>query len=155
MKTIDKNVTIRAPAGVVWEFLTNPSNLPSVWPSMTEVENVEVKPDGSHSFDFKYRMAGIPFHGHSATVEVDKNRRLVSKTTGGVPSTFTFIYEGRDAMTTLSMHCEYELPGKILGKLAEPLVHRINEREAEHMLANVKDVLEHRVTEVKEVRPTP
>ena len=34
--------------------------------SLVEVSRVEAKPDGAHSFDWTYKMAGLKFHGHRA-----------------------------------------------------------------------------------------
>ena len=40
------------------------------------------------------------------------------------------------------MKTEYEIPQKLLGKLAEPFVRKLNEREADTFLANLKDRVE-------------
>lgn len=152
MKKIEKSIVINAPAEEVFTFLTNPNNLPSVWPSLVEVKNEKHDASGAHSFDWTYKMAGIHFHGHAESTEVEKNRRVVSKNEGGIPSTFTYTYSPKDGGTELRMTSEYELPDRAIAKLAEPLVTRINEREAETLLHNLKAVLEHRKSKAAEQR---
>jgi uncharacterized membrane protein len=143
MKEITKSVLINAPVEKVYEFLANPENLPAVWPSLVEVKNVKWDPSGKHSFDWTYKMVGIHFHGHADTTQVEKSRRVVSKNEGGIASTFHYTYESKNGGTQLGLRVEYEMPNKVLAKLAEPLVTRLNERETETFLNNVKMVMEH------------
>lgn len=142
MARIRKTVSINAPVNVVWDYLTHPENLPEIWPSMIEVSNVKRRDDGSHSFDWVYKMAGMRFKGHSDTTEIEKNARIVVKNQDGIPSTFTWTYSGEDGGTKLVMEVDYTLPSKLLDKLASPFLERINEREAETVLANAKERLE-------------
>jgi uncharacterized membrane protein len=143
MKHISKSIEINAPVERVYDFITTPTNLPSVWPSMAEITNVQRSADGSHSFDWVYRMVGIPFKGHSKTTDVEKNVRSVVKNEGGIPSTFHWKFEkkGGTAMR-LVLDVDYEIPAPVVGKLAEAVVARINEHEALNMLANVKATME-------------
>lgn len=142
MKKIEKSVLIDAPVDQVFAFVTDPNNLPSIWPSMVEVKNVKTDAAGAHSFDFTYKMAGLHFQGHADTLEAEKNRHVVTKSVGGIPSTFDWLYTSKDGKTELKVRTEYELPKNVLAKLAEPIVHHLNEREAETMLHNLKAVME-------------
>jgi uncharacterized protein YndB with AHSA1/START domain len=141
-KRIVKRIDIKAPVADVFAFVTNPNNLPEVWPSLVEVTNAQHRPDGSHSFDFTYKMAGIRLHGHSATEKVEKNARVTTRTTGGIPSTFDYVYEAVGKNTRLTLTVDYTIPGAVLGKLADPIVHRLNEHEADVFLQNLKTRLE-------------
>ncbi len=142
MAKISRTVEIDAPVERVYAFMTDPNNMPEVWPSMVEVSNVQRRDDGSHSFDWVYKMAGIRFEGHADAQEVEKNRRVVSKNDSGIPSTFHYTYESVDGKTRLTMEAEYTIPNKVLNKLAEPIVRRINEHEADVLLQNVKARME-------------
>ena len=44
--------------------------------------------------------------------------------------------------TALDMEAEYTVPTPVLGKLAEKVVEKMNDNEAEVMLANLKTVME-------------
>lgn len=150
MKKIEKRVFVEAPVERVFEFVVDPNNLLSVWPSLIEVKNVKVEPSGAHSFDWTYKMVGLRFHGHADATEVEKNRRVVTKNEGGIPSTFEWLYASKDSGTEITLRVDYELPNKALDKLAEPIVGRLNEREAETLLHNIKAVMEHRKAEAAE-----
>ncbi|MBI3205807.1 MAG: SRPBCC family protein [Polyangiaceae bacterium] len=142
MAKIRKSISIRAPLDQVYEHTTQPDNLPEIWPSLVEVSHVKRSADGSHSFDWVYKMAGVHFKGHSATTEVVKNQRVVVKNEKGIPSTFLWAFSGENGHTKVILDIDYTLPSKLLDKLAEPLLHRINEREAETLLENLKSRME-------------
>jgi hypothetical protein len=126
----------------VFAYANDPENFPSYWPSMIEVSNVKRTPGGGRSFDFVYKMAGFKFHGHSTSVEYVENKHVVSKAEGAIPSTFDWQYEAKDGWTQLTVDVEYTVPGALLGKLAEPIINRINDHEATAMLNNLKATLE-------------
>jgi uncharacterized membrane protein len=142
MPNVRKSIEIKAPVSEVFAFMAAPEHLPEIWPSMMEVSNVKVKPDGGRSYDWIYKMAGMRFHGHSETTEVQRNRLSVVKNEKGIRSTFRWSYQGRDDTTQVTVEVDYEIPGAILGKLAEPFIRKINEREAETVLGNLKARLE-------------
>jgi len=157
MAKISKSVSIHAPVSQVFEFVTHAEHLPEIWPSMVEVSNVQRKPDGAHSFNWVYKMAGIHFKGHAETVEVEQNRRAVVKNEKGIPSTFYWTYAGEDGVTKVTMEVEYTMPGKLLGKLAGPFLEKVNEREAETLLGNLKHRMEAGEAAIagKEEQPRP
>jgi ligand-binding SRPBCC domain-containing protein len=143
MSTIRKSVRIEAPVEAVYDFVTHPENLVEIWPSMVEVKNVTRSADGAHSFDWTYKMAGVKFRGHAVTEKAEPYRRNVTVNEKGIPSRFTWTYDAtaRD-QTMVTMEVEYTTPNRILKALAEPFVNRMNEREAETVLANLKSRLE-------------
>jgi ligand-binding SRPBCC domain-containing protein len=142
MKHISKSIEINAPVERVFDFITTPMNLLGVWPSMAEITNVQRSADGRHSFDWVYKMAGLPFKGHSETTDVEMPVRSVVKNTGGVPSTFHWKFEKKGAGMRLAIDVDYEIPAPVIGKIAEAVVARINEHECLNLLANVKATME-------------
>jgi len=150
MTTIEKSIYIDAPVERVFEFMTNPENLPAIWPSMVEVSGVERQPSGAHSFDWVYKMAGLRFHGHADASEVEKNKTVVVRNEKGIPSTFRYRYEAKNGGTQVTMRTEYDIPGKALSKLAEPILTKLNEREADTYLQNAKETLEHSAAKAAE-----
>jgi len=46
---VTRRRTIAAPADEVWEFISDPYNLPRWWPRTSRVENVDRKPEGKRS----------------------------------------------------------------------------------------------------------
>lgn len=76
----------------------------------------------------------------------------------GIPSTFVWTYAGENGGTRVTLEVDYTLPSHLLDRLAEPLLHRLNEREAETVLENLKTSLElggKVVAQKGEVRPSP
>ncbi len=142
MIKIRKNVTINAPVDKVFSFMNDPHNLPEVWPSMVEVKNVKQNADGGYNFEWVYKMAGVHFDGASETIEFIKDRRIVTRSTKGIESKFTWDYEARGNSTILNVETEYKIPIPLIGKLAEAIILRENEREADILLANLKTRME-------------
>jgi uncharacterized protein YndB with AHSA1/START domain len=142
MEKIRRNVFIEAPPARIFEYLDEPNHLLEIWPSMVEVANVEVMPDGGQSFDYTYKMAGVKFHGHSATTEVVRDRLRVFRNGGGLPSEFHWKFEPRANGTEFTLDVEYQIPGALLGRLAAPFLRRLNEREADALVGNLKERME-------------
>lgn len=143
MTTIDKSIFIDAPVARVFEYVNDPNNMPAVFPSLIEVKKVKTRADDTREFDWVYKMAGIRFEGHAETTELKRNERLVLENEGGIASTFSYRFEPKNNGTQLSLTIKYDLPGKVLKKLAEPILVKLNEREAESLLHNVKTTMEH------------
>ena len=141
MATIKKSININAPVEKVFEFST-PEILPEVWPSLVEVKNIKELPNGGHSFDWVYKMAGMRLNGSSEDIEVVLNERSVSRTSGGIESTVTWEYQPVDDGTKLTVTTEYKVPIPLLGKLAESIIVKMNENEHEVILANLKARME-------------
>lgn len=138
MAKITKSTRINASVDRVFEYLSNPENLLEVWPNMVEVSNIQMKPDGGRAYDWVYKMAGMKFHGHADTTALEKNKRTVVKNDKGIPSTFEWTFAGEDGGMRLTVSVEYTIPVPLVQKLAEKLVHRMNERDAETLLENIK-----------------
>ena len=49
----------------------------------------------------------------------------------------------RSIFNDLSLDVAYTIPTPVIGKLAEAIIAKINERDLEAMLENLKDVMEH------------
>jgi uncharacterized membrane protein len=142
MKQVEKSIQVHATAARIFDYLTQPTNLLEIWPSMTEVTNVTRSADGNHSFDWVYKMAGIHFNGHSDSVRVVSGQSIETHTTKGIKNTFRWKFESHDDATAVTLQVEYELPIPLLGKLAESFLVKANEREAETLLHNLKARLE-------------
>ena len=141
MTKIKKSIQINAPLEEVFEYFANPENLPEIWPSMLEVSNV-VRHNGTGSFDWIYKMAGMRFNGHSEVVELEANERMVTRSKKGIATTVSSTYTRVGNMTKVSVEIDYEIPGRLLRKMADPIVRRLNDRETSTLLSNLKDRME-------------
>ena len=142
MAKLQKSILINAPVDKVYAFMNDPHHLPEIWPSMIEVKDVTPAAGGGFNFGWVYKMAGIHFDGASETVEYVLNQRTVTKSTKGIESKFTWTYEAVKDGTKLTVDVEYTVPIPVLGKLAEAVIVKQNEREAETLLENLKQRME-------------
>lgn len=138
MYKIKKTVLINAPVKKVCEFMDDPTNLPEIWPSMVEVNNVRKNPKGWPMYEWVYKMAGMKIQGEQDTIEYIQNKHVTTKSTKGLESRFDFEYSDKGGKTEVDMAVEYTVPVPLVKKLAEQIVGKINEHEAETMLANLK-----------------
>lgn len=142
MAKIEKSIYIQAPVEKVFAFMAEPSNLPQIWPSLMEVRNVQPLPNGGYTYDRTYKLAGMRVEGHAEWVEFVKNQRIVDKNESGIPSTFVWTYKGENNSTRVGLSVDYTISGAVLSHLAEPIVHKMNEHEADVVLANLKARME-------------
>jgi uncharacterized protein YndB with AHSA1/START domain len=138
MAKLKKTITINAPLEKVFGYISEPTNLPEIWPSLVEVKDVRRLPNGGTSNRWVYKMAGMRLRGTSEDVEYVANQRLVSKTKGGAESTQIWMLQPEAGGTKVTFEVQYTVPVPVLGKLAEAIIVKMNEREGDLVLANLK-----------------
>lgn len=141
MAKVERSVTINAPVEKIFAYIEDPMCMPEWLPGMIETKDVTGQGVGSY-FRWTYKMAGLSFEGESTATEHIPNERLVSQSKGGIVSTWTWTFAPHDDGTKVNLVIEYTVPIPVLGKLAEKLVLRQNEREADQAMANVKAKME-------------
>ncbi len=144
MVKIERTITIAAPVERVSAYLTEPANWPEFWPSMVECRGTQRSADGTHyaKSQWTYKMAGLRIEGVSDTTEYIPNRRIVSQGRGGIENTTTWEFQPAGAGTRVDLTIEYAMPGPLLGKFAESIIRKVNEHEADTLMANLKARLE-------------
>jgi len=142
MAKLKRSITIHAPIDKVFTFMNDPRNLPDIWPSMIDVKDLNQAKAGGTNFGWVYKMAGIRFEGASEVVEYIENQRTVTQSTKGIESRFTWMYDTMGKDTKLTVDIEYKVPVPVLGKLAEAVIVKQNEHEAELLLENLKTRME-------------
>ncbi len=141
MATITRSIDINAPVEKVFAYLIDPTSGPEWMVSMMEVSNVSGSGVGQR-YNWKYKMIGIPFQGESTVTEQVPNERGVVENKGGIPSTFRWTFAPIQGGTKLDLEVDYTIPVPVLGKMAEKLVLKRNEREADLWMENLKQKLE-------------
>ena len=142
MRKAVKSITIKSPVEKIFDYISEPTNLPEIWPSLIEIKDVQRLPDGNINNRWVYKMAGVRFEGTSEGVESVANQRIVSKTKGGVESTQTWMFQSEGDETKVTIDMEYTIPIPLLGKLAEAIIVKMNEHEGELLLSNLKARME-------------
>ena len=142
METFEKSIIINAQPEKVFEYIDDPMNNPEWMIGMVEVHEVEGLPGVGRQFHWTFKMVGIPLKGQSTTIEHVPNRRTVTESQGGVSSTWAADVEPEGEGTKLTMNVEYAIPIPVLGKLAEHLISKQNQRNLENSMENIKHMLE-------------
>jgi uncharacterized membrane protein len=144
MHKIERTIDIKAPVQSVYDFLVEPENLPSIWPNLVAVSNIVPKSGGAYDFDWVYKMGGLHFKGRTKVEEAKPGRLARYRNEGGIPSTFLWNFSGLDGQgARVTVVVEYRIPTPVVGKIVEALAAKMNERDFDAMLANLKDVMEH------------
>ena len=138
MPILEKAITIKAPVDRVFKFVSDPVNLPQIWPSLFEIKGVRTLPNGGHKFEWLYNMAGQKVEGTVETLEHVPNERIVDKAIGDVESVFTWKFHGENGTTKVEFLADYKTPMPFLDPKDERFVLKRNEFEAYALLENLK-----------------
>jgi len=138
MTIIGEAVTINAPVEKLFTYLSTPNNLPEFWPSLVKVTDIRSLPNGGYKARFVYKMVGISFKGTGEYTEIVPNKSLVIVTKGGINSVQTWTFRSKANQTRVTLTIDYTIPIPLLGKLASPLIEKMNEQEITLMLANLR-----------------
>jgi len=145
MVKITRRVTVNAPVEEVFAYLTDPSNLLEIWPSLLEVTDVQQLSEviGS-SYRWVYKMAGMRFRGKSEVVEYVANEAVTVKDSGEgkLEAVRRSTFEPANGGTKLTWETEYRIPIPLLGRLAEAVIVKLTENEADAWNSNLKAGLE-------------
>ena len=142
MEKAQTTIFIDAPVEQVFSYIIMPTNLPEIWPSLVEVKDVQTLPNGGTRFMFAYKMAGMRLEGSSEDTDVVPNQHVIGTTKGGIDSTTTWKTEAEGTGTKVTFIAEYSVPIPLLGKMAEKFNVKVNEKEVETLLANLKARME-------------
>ena len=141
MAKVEQSIIIKAPVEKVFSYLCDPMNQLEWLPSMTDVRDITGEGVGQ-KFGWTYKMMGVSFKGETEVVESVGSERRVIKSTGGIQSTWTWTTKSENGKTVVNLTVEYTIPVPVLGKVAERMVLRQNEREAALAMTNIKERLE-------------
>ena len=143
MSKIEKSITIDAPVKKVFEYASNAELMPEWLPGMVEVKDVNRTEEGVGSTNkWVYKMAGMRFEGETVTEEYVPEKKIVTRSKGGVDSLWTWNFEPHNDGTMIDLTVDYTIPIPVLGKIAEAIILKQNIREADLALANIKAKME-------------
>ncbi len=142
MATINKEIIINAPLKKIFSYMSIPSNLPQIWPSLMVIKNEKLLPNGGYSTEWVYKMAGMHLAGTGEYTDIVSNHWFTIKTKGALESTITCIFRYIDSQTRVTLTIDYRVPPALWSWLTGRIVVKINEQEAELILANLRTILE-------------
>lgn len=132
---------IDAPVEDVFDFVNDPLNLPEWMIGMIEIRDPTGSGEGLQ-YEWTYKMGGLQLRGQNIVVEYVRNETATHQSIGMVESLWTNILRPHDGGTELTIEVQYMIPLVVLGKLAEHLTLRRNEREMKLSLLTLKEILE-------------
>jgi len=142
--TIQKTIDINTPAEKIFEILEDPRRLPEYGPGVSSVE--DIRQSDQHigdSFRATYSVLGLHFPMTFTATEYVKPTKLTARFEGGMKGTWNWTLEPRGNTTHLTTGMDYEMAGGILGKAFNAvLVERMNEKNTERLLENLKMISE-------------
>ena len=139
MPRVDNEVIkINAPVQKIYNYVSQPSNMQQIWPSLMEITNEKLLPNGGYSYRWKYKMSGIMLTGTGECVEIKPNLLLISKNIGDFDSMVTFTFQSRDIRTRISLTFDYKLPFPLSNQLTENIILKMNAKEAALISDNLR-----------------
>lgn len=141
MTKLSRSLWIEASPSRVFAFVNDPLRMADWLPGMIEAHNV-IGDGLGQQYEWSYKMAGLVLHGQSTVVELIPNLRAVHQSIGKINSVWTYTVAPDGKGTVVTTQVEYTVPLPVLGKLAENIARKRNERELELALVNLKEILE-------------
>jgi carbon monoxide dehydrogenase subunit G len=138
MVTVSESIHVQAPPSSVFAYLDEPASHVEITPSLVDVENIEPRSDGGKELDFTYSIAGVELRGHLVQTVHDPDERLTFEMSGQLSGEIDIEIAPAESGAHVTYTGDYDLPGRVLAKVAEPFVRRYNEREVSTLLANLK-----------------
>jgi carbon monoxide dehydrogenase subunit G len=143
MLTVDESIVINKPREEVWEFMTDPDNVPVYSSNIVEYEMLSgEKHEVGRVCRGVVKVAGRRLELTDELVEVERGRggKIVSKE-ATIPYTLSLRYEDEGDGTKVSWHQEVEsLKGFF--KFADPIVLKLYSRDVRSNLEKAKTILE-------------
>jgi uncharacterized protein YndB with AHSA1/START domain len=150
MAKIDKSIEVNASPEQVFEALTDLDILP-VWSTITvETHGTPRKPiEEGDAFTQTLRVLGRNLESNWTVTQLERPRRVAysSEAPGGGLLRMVQTVEEADGGSRVDVELDYELPGGLIGELFDSAyAERRNERELEHSLHNLKELVEARAS---------
>ena len=143
MLTVDESIVINRPRSEVWDFMSDPENVPVYSSNVVEYELVSGERDEvGRICKGAVKVAGRRLELTDKLVEIETGRRgkLVSED-APIPYTLELTYEDEGEGTKLSWHQDI---GSLKGffKFADPIVLKLYTRDVRSNLEKAKTILE-------------
>lgn len=142
MPVLEKNIILKFPAESVIRYLSTPSDFTKLCQNMIEVSDVERQMHGAWKFAWVYKMMGDRIFGGAEFHETIHNQQIDMHFWGGIKGSFVWQFKPLDEGILLDVKLDYITPSPLLKKHTEDAILRQNEHAVEHMLINLKNLLD-------------
>jgi len=140
MTVIDHSIVINAPIEQVFDLLDDPTRLPEYVPGVNRVDEIRHTDQRiGDSFRAHYAVLGIAMPTTYTTSEYTKPQQITLQMDGALIGTFAIAVKPEGRATRVNLRIQYHIKGGLLGQAIDSLVvERLNEKNAEHFLENLK-----------------
>jgi carbon monoxide dehydrogenase subunit G len=144
MAVIELSTTINTTPEHVCQVIEAPSRMKEWVPNVTRVADIQQTPQRmGDSFRATYSVMGLGFPSKYTVVDFARNKKITLKMEGALTGTFAWDVAPRGSSVKVKVHIDYVMKGGILGKAMNAmLVERMNAKNAERMLENLKMLCE-------------
>ena len=143
MPKIERSININTPVKKVFDYIADPKLTPEWLPGMVEIKDINQTKEGIGStHNWVYKMAGMRFEGKNITDEYIPDKKIVTRSEGSIKTLWNWNFEPHNNGTKIDLSLEYTIPTPVIGKIAETIVLKQNEREADLALTNIKAKME-------------
>lgn len=141
MSRVAQTVTIYASPQTIKEVLEHVETSHEWAHSLQKVWDVQGRGAGC-TFKWTFKVGPTTFNGSTEILELS-TERFVMKTSGGIPSTWTWQMTPVSEGTRIDATIDYTVPGSLLGAVADKMIiEKQNQLELDQSLANLKAKLE-------------
>jgi uncharacterized membrane protein len=146
MPVVEESIVVEQPAGVVFDYLLEPTNLPIWESSVVEIHEVDEGPAAiGRRANGVNKVLGVRFDWVSEVVELERPSRVAwSAVASGDRFRFTVAYDVEPVIdgTKVTYHVEADAGlGGVFGRFADPLVAGAQRRTMRSSLENLAAIL--------------
>jgi carbon monoxide dehydrogenase subunit G len=142
MIDVSDSTDVAAAPQAVFEFLDEPRNHVEITPSLAGVDDVEPLDGGGKRAAFVYSIAGVKLRGDLVQTVHEPHKRMAFDLRGQLSGAIDIRLEPTGVGTRVTYTGTYEIPGRVLSRVAAPFVRRYNQRELRTLLENLQTRLE-------------
>jgi carbon monoxide dehydrogenase subunit G len=143
MTYMEHSIVINATPEEIDAFANDPSRWPEWYPGIVQTQTEGNYPEPGSVVNMEYKATGTTFNFTYTSLEYMPGQSLRAQMEGMVTGVSTYTYIPEADGTRITGSFEYEIPGGVLGKIADKLVlERMNDTNLRDSLANLKAAME-------------
>jgi len=143
MAKVERSILINAPGDRIDEITRDGRRLTEWYTGIEKAEPDEGYPNPGGKLVMTYKSGGVKFDITQTVLERTEGKSAKYKMEGMITGTNDWIYTPEGEGTLVKATFDYEMPGGVLGKLADKMVvERMNIENLEKSLENLKKLAE-------------
>jgi len=136
-----RTLTVDAPIGDIFAFISDPTNRLRLWPSLIKIEDVQRLSNGGFEYRWTFNIFDLVLQGTSRDVEYRPTTRIRVEIRGGITGKVNYTFQSLDQKTRVTVAASYAVPPALLEKLAQAALARHNRTEVESVLTNLQALI--------------